>query len=521
MEAGPQSGSEWRIVDVGGSRFQRRKHAYTPTWAPFFDDVDAIIFLAPISCFDQVLAEDPKVNRLEDSVLLWKAVCSNKLLAHVDLVLFLNKCDLLARKLAGGVRLSRYVRSYADRENDVETASKYFRGKFSAIQRTYSPAPRKFYGFCTSVTDTVTTSGILVSGVHYSIRARRLGALCFGVFLPTPDSRLLNPEARTPRPTSARFHPPHRLRHCHRHLYSASISISISVSVAISVSVSISMCIVSPVSINYHQCAICHVPCAMCRTRTRIKFHIYIYICIYICSYVFVQLRLRIYLNHYDYDYYHESESEAKRTNEHMNRCIINLTHPTLGCTDARAQYSASRPLSHYHTHYHYHPYYYCHDLCGMHAAPPHGCAIGPLGDGRSARPGQGRERRTQDARRTSVSSYGGGAEAEDRVVRIAGYEARGAGVTLHTRRFCPPVVCVPPTADNVCADQRRRALALALALSLSLVRVCVVAFISAPFLCPSTPGARLSTSDFRLPTSTSESQLTTHDSRPPSVLGV
>jgi hypothetical protein len=27
-----------------------------------------------------------------------------------------------------------------------------FRGKFSAIQRTYSPVPRKFYGYCTSIT---------------------------------------------------------------------------------------------------------------------------------------------------------------------------------------------------------------------------------------------------------------------------------------------------------------------------------------------------------------------------------
>jgi guanine nucleotide-binding protein alpha-1 subunit len=27
-----------------------------------------------------------------------------------------------------------------------------FRGKFGAIQREYSPNPRKFYGFCTSVT---------------------------------------------------------------------------------------------------------------------------------------------------------------------------------------------------------------------------------------------------------------------------------------------------------------------------------------------------------------------------------
>lgn len=54
-------------------------------WAPYFDDMDAIIFLAPISCFDQVyfpafqsipdrvltlpfccqvLEEDPGVNRL-------------------------------------------------------------------------------------------------------------------------------------------------------------------------------------------------------------------------------------------------------------------------------------------------------------------------------------------------------------------------------------------------------------------------------------------------------------------------
>ncbi|KAF9231558.1 guanine nucleotide binding protein, alpha subunit [Melanogaster broomeanus] len=157
--AGREQGTEWRIVDVGGSRSQ----PVLATWVPFFDDVDAIIFLAPISGFDQVLAEDRSVNRLEDSVLLWKAVCSNRLLANVDLVLFLNKCDILDSKLTSGIRLSKYVRSYGDRPNDLETASKYFRSKFSAIHREYSPLPRKFYGFCTSVTDTTTTAGILAS----------------------------------------------------------------------------------------------------------------------------------------------------------------------------------------------------------------------------------------------------------------------------------------------------------------------------------------------------------------------
>ncbi|KAJ8087641.1 hypothetical protein PM082_006475 [Marasmius tenuissimus] len=157
VATGRDTPSEWRIVDVGGSRSQRQ------TWVPFFDDVDAIIFLAPISGFDQVLAEDRTVNRLEDSVLLWKSVCSNKLLVNVDLVLFLNKCDILEQKLNSGIRLSKYVRSYGDRSNDMENVSKYLRSKFSAIHREYSPNPRKFYAFCTSVTDTATTAGIIAS----------------------------------------------------------------------------------------------------------------------------------------------------------------------------------------------------------------------------------------------------------------------------------------------------------------------------------------------------------------------
>ncbi|KAF7374475.1 Guanine nucleotide-binding protein alpha-4 subunit [Mycena sanguinolenta] len=123
-----EEGTEWRIIDIGGSRSQFGEEARS-SW------LDIIIFLAPIAAFDQVLAEDPTVNRLvlsfssflaftptvdspspyllftipspslppfEDSVLLWKAVCLNKLLAGIDLVLFLNKSDILERKLKAG-----------------------------------------------------------------------------------------------------------------------------------------------------------------------------------------------------------------------------------------------------------------------------------------------------------------------------------------------------------------------------------------------------------------------------------
>ncbi|CAG8598600.1 17930_t:CDS:2 [Funneliformis caledonium] len=53
-------GVTYKIYDVGGHRSQRH------FWAPYFDDVNAIIFMAAISAFDQPLEEDPNVNRMID-----------------------------------------------------------------------------------------------------------------------------------------------------------------------------------------------------------------------------------------------------------------------------------------------------------------------------------------------------------------------------------------------------------------------------------------------------------------------
>ncbi|TFK42062.1 guanine nucleotide binding protein, alpha subunit [Crucibulum laeve] len=158
IPSGSNRGVEWRIYDVGGARNQRQ------AWAPYFEDVNAIIFLAPISAFDQVLTEDPRVNRLEDSLLLWKLVVSNKLLAHVNIVLFLNKCDLLQAKLDAGVRLNQHMISYGDRPNDYDSVSKYFRTKFSALHHTYTPnKERELYVHLTAVTDTRKTAVIISS----------------------------------------------------------------------------------------------------------------------------------------------------------------------------------------------------------------------------------------------------------------------------------------------------------------------------------------------------------------------
>jgi G-protein alpha subunit len=55
--------------------------------------------VAPLSCFDERLVEDSRINRLEDSFLLWRTVCSSKLLEKTSLILFMNKIDLLKKKI--------------------------------------------------------------------------------------------------------------------------------------------------------------------------------------------------------------------------------------------------------------------------------------------------------------------------------------------------------------------------------------------------------------------------------------
>ncbi|KAA1473649.1 G-alpha-domain-containing protein [Dentipellis sp. KUC8613] len=146
---------DWVVFDVGGHR------SLVPAWVPYFDDMNAIIFLAPISCFDQVLEEDERVNRLEDSVLLWNTIVANPLLARTTMVLFLNKCDILREKLDAGIQFGRYITSYGDRPNDFESTSNYLKRKFTAVHKEKSPSPRPYYCHLTSVTDTKTTALIL------------------------------------------------------------------------------------------------------------------------------------------------------------------------------------------------------------------------------------------------------------------------------------------------------------------------------------------------------------------------
>jgi guanine nucleotide-binding protein G(i) subunit alpha len=82
----------FRVFDVGGQRAERRK------WIHCFDNVTAVIFVAAISEYDQMLFEDRKKNRLEEALELFEEVCNLPVFEKIDMILFLNKRDLFEKK---------------------------------------------------------------------------------------------------------------------------------------------------------------------------------------------------------------------------------------------------------------------------------------------------------------------------------------------------------------------------------------------------------------------------------------
>jgi hypothetical protein len=113
-----------------------------------------------MSGFNQILAEDESVNRLTDSLRLWQMICSNKILASVELVLFLNKLDILESKLVSGVEFASFVTSY-NGENAVKPVAKYLLEVFVSLHKQYSPKRRKLHPHLTCAVDQKATSTVV------------------------------------------------------------------------------------------------------------------------------------------------------------------------------------------------------------------------------------------------------------------------------------------------------------------------------------------------------------------------
>ncbi|CAK5277924.1 unnamed protein product [Mycena citricolor] len=130
-ESGFRAGTEFFITDVCGSssqvtllrfRYNSEVLNYCRTSQAGYL-VQAILFLAPLA-FWQYLDEDTKVNRVQDSLELWREIIANPLLSKTAFILLFNKKDILQAQLDTGISVAKYVPSFGDRPNTVSGVTK-------------------------------------------------------------------------------------------------------------------------------------------------------------------------------------------------------------------------------------------------------------------------------------------------------------------------------------------------------------------------------------------------------------
>eukprot|EP00121_Abeoforma_whisleri_P015571 Awhi_evm1s14336 len=134
----------FRMSDVGGQRSERKK------WIHCFENVTAIIFCVALSAYDLTLIEDETHNRMQEALRLFDSICNNSWFKETSMILFLNKKDLFADKIAK-VPLSVCFPEYSGANEEME-ARQYIQQQFTDLNN--APDQKSIYCQYTVATDT-------------------------------------------------------------------------------------------------------------------------------------------------------------------------------------------------------------------------------------------------------------------------------------------------------------------------------------------------------------------------------
>ncbi|XP_058809965.1 guanine nucleotide-binding protein G(i) subunit alpha-like [Phymastichus coffea] len=137
-------GLQFKMFDVGGQRSERKK------WIHCFEDVTAIIFCVALSEYDLVLAEDEEMNRMIESMKLFDSICNSKWFVDTSIILFLNKKDIFAEKIAKSP-LTICFPEYSG-PNTFDECAAYIQIKFEDLNQRKEQ--KQIYSHLTCATDT-------------------------------------------------------------------------------------------------------------------------------------------------------------------------------------------------------------------------------------------------------------------------------------------------------------------------------------------------------------------------------
>jgi len=162
----------FEVYDVGGQRSERRK------WIDCFEGVDAVIFVAALSEYDQSLTECKRVNRMMEALDLFESVVKNRAFLNTSIMLFLNKKDTFAEKiLYSDISAVSHFSDYSGKAEDFDQGVLYFIHKFE--ERLLADEFKDSYIHVTCATDTGNMEFVLSSsrGIIMDDNLRKSGFL--------------------------------------------------------------------------------------------------------------------------------------------------------------------------------------------------------------------------------------------------------------------------------------------------------------------------------------------------------
>jgi len=142
-------GNQFKMFDVGGQRNERKK------WIHCFENVTAVLFVAAISEYDQVLYEDENTNRIVEALNLFEEICNSRWFRETSMILFLNKRDLFAEKIQK-VSLREFFPEYQG-DDSYDSACEFMQEQFESKNRN---PEKQVYTHVTCATDTDNISAV-------------------------------------------------------------------------------------------------------------------------------------------------------------------------------------------------------------------------------------------------------------------------------------------------------------------------------------------------------------------------
>jgi len=124
---------KWEIIDLGGQESEREK------WDSVIleNEIHAVIYLAALDEFNTYSTSEKSATTMDTSMEVFKTVINDNRLKNITRILFLNKTDLLQKKVAVDEHFKDFKRAFPDfnGEQDATEVQDFIKDKYTKLFR--------------------------------------------------------------------------------------------------------------------------------------------------------------------------------------------------------------------------------------------------------------------------------------------------------------------------------------------------------------------------------------------------